>query len=90
MAYKQAKNSFTIPGIGKLVLVCHAPPRDTALDQVKPSVHAGSTAIRDFIEKHQPAYFFCGHIHEAEGIALEMGSTRAWNVGKKGYLLELD
>jgi Icc-related predicted phosphoesterase len=46
--------------------------------------------VREFIEKHQPAYFFCGHIHEAEGVAMEMGKTRAWNVGKQGYLLELD
>ena len=36
------------------------------------------------------AYFFCGHIHEAEGIAEKLGETRAMNVGKKGYLLELD
>jgi Icc-related predicted phosphoesterase len=75
--------------IEKLVLVCHAPPRDTALDQVKPGVHAGSTAVREFIEKRQPAYFFCGHIHEAEGVEIQMGRTRARNLGKKAYLLEL-
>ena len=34
-------------------------------------------------------YFFCGHIHEAEGVVIQMGATRAQNVGKKGYLLEL-
>jgi Icc-related predicted phosphoesterase len=73
-----------------LVLVCHAPPYGTALDQIRPGTHAGSTAVRDFIAKAQPAYFFCGHIHEAEGAAIEMGRTRCWNVGKKGYLLELD
>jgi Icc-related predicted phosphoesterase len=72
-----------------LVLVCHAPPRDTALDQVHPGLHAGSTAVREFIEKRQPEYFFCGHIHEAEGVEIQMGRTRARNVGKKAYLLEL-
>jgi Icc-related predicted phosphoesterase len=46
--------------------------------------------VREFIEKHQPEYFFCGHIHEAEGVTIEMGRTRAMNVGKKGYLLELE
>ena len=73
-----------------LVLVCHAPPHGTELDRIRPGLHAGSTAVRDFIQKHQPEYFFCGHIHEAEGVAIEMGKTRARNVGKKGYLLELE
>jgi Icc-related predicted phosphoesterase len=76
------------------VLICHAPPLDTALDRIpliasKEGLHAGSRAVRDFIEKHQPAYFFCGHIHEAEGVVIHMGATRAMNVGKKGYLLEI-
>jgi uncharacterized protein len=73
-----------------MVLVCHAPPYGTALDQVRPGLHAGSTAVRDFIERCQPAYFFCGHIHEAEGVSIEMGRTRAHNVGKKAHLLELE
>jgi Icc-related predicted phosphoesterase len=71
------------------VLICHAPPLDTALDRIKEGLHGGSSAVRDFIEKHQPAHFFCGHIHEAEGVVLQMGATRAMNVGKKGYLLEV-
>lgn len=77
-------------GIERLVLVCHAPPYGTALDRIRPGLHAGSTAVRDFVVKQQPAYFFCGHIHEAEGVEIEMGRTRCRNVGKQGYLLELD
>jgi len=72
-----------------LALICHAPPFGTPLDQIRPGLHAGSTAVRDFIEKHQPEYFFCGHIHEAEGAFIRMGRTQAWNVGKAGHLLEL-
>jgi uncharacterized protein len=72
-----------------LVLVCHAPPHATALDRILPGLHAGSRSVREFIEAHQPEYFFCGHIHEAEGRAIRMGRTRARNVGKSGYLLEL-
>lgn len=72
-----------------LVLICHAPPFDTALDQVRPGLHAGSTAVRDFIDRHQPELFFCGHIHEAEGVEITLGKTRARNVGKRGYMLEL-
>ena len=73
-----------------LVLICHTPPFETALDQIRPGLHAGSTAVRQFLEDRQPEYFFCGHIHEAEGVQLRMGKTFAMNVGKKGYLLELD
>jgi uncharacterized protein len=72
-----------------LVLICHAPPLDTALDRVREGLHAGSRSVREFIEKHQPIHFFCGHIHEAEGVVIKMGETQARNVGKKGYLLEL-
>jgi hypothetical protein len=73
-----------------LVLICHAPPYGTALDQVRKGLHAGSKSVRDFVDRHQPAYLFCGHIHEAEGVSVELGKTRAINVGKRGYLLELN
>lgn len=73
-----------------LVLVCHAPPYGTTLDRIRPGLHAGSRSVREFIGKQQPAYFFCGHIHEAEGVVEQIGATRAQNVGKAGYLLELE
>jgi Icc-related predicted phosphoesterase len=73
-----------------LVLICHAPPLDTTLDRVHEGLHAGSRAVREFIEKYQPRDFLCGHIHEAEGVVEQMGGTRAQNVGKRGYLLQLD
>jgi len=75
--------------LSPLVLICHAPPLDTPLDRIREGLHAGSRAVRDFIEARQPKHFFCGHIHEAEGVVTQMGATRAQNVGKKGYLLEL-
>lgn len=73
-----------------LVLVCHCPPYGTALDRIREGRHAGSRSVREFIEKRQPAWFFCGHIHEAEGVSVQLGATRAQNVGKRGYLLELN
>jgi Icc-related predicted phosphoesterase len=71
-----------------LILICHAPPYDTDLDRIHEGLHAGSRAVREFIEKYQPVHFFCGHIHEAEGVAIQLGKTRAMNVGKRGYLLK--
>lgn len=72
-----------------LVLVCHAPPLNSELDEAAGGGHFGSSAIRAFLDAHPTAYFFCGHIHEAAGRVVQMGPTLASNVGKKGYLLEL-
>jgi uncharacterized protein len=72
-----------------LVLICHCPPKDTPLDRAGEGKHFGSPAVRKFIDDEQPAYFFCGHIHEAEGVDAQIGETRGRNVGKRGYLLEL-
>jgi Icc-related predicted phosphoesterase len=73
-----------------LVLICHTPPKGTSLDRAGVGQHFGSQAVRDFIDKHQPAYFYCGHIHEAAGLADTIGGTRGWNVGKRGKILDLD
>ncbi len=73
-----------------LILICHAPPKGTKLDRVKQGVHAGSQAVADFIAQHEPRLFFCGHIHEAEGVEERIGSTVGRNLGKKGYLLDFD
>jgi len=76
-------------GINPLVLICHCPPHGTVLDRVRLGLHAGSRSVRKFIEDHQPEFFFCGHIHEAAGVSTLLGKTRAFNVGPRGYLLEL-
>jgi Icc-related predicted phosphoesterase len=76
--------------LSPLVMICHAPPHGTTLDRIRPNLHAGSQAVGEFIVRHQPDYFFCGHIHEAAGAREELGRTLAVNVGKQGYLLELN
>ena len=86
----QTNVSVSSAGLAPLVLICHAPPQGTKLYQIRPGLHAGSSAVKEFVEEHQPPYFFCGHIHEAEGVEVRLGKTLAVNVGKRGYLLELD
>ena len=83
-------NLAPFAGLSPLVLVCHAPPKDTALDEAVLGKHFGSPAIREFLDENQPAHFFCGHIHEAGGREMQIGDTHGVNVGKRGYLLELD
>jgi hypothetical protein len=77
-------------GLEPLILICHTPPKDSKLDRAGEGQHFGSTAVRDFIERHQPAYFYCGHIHEAAGQEETFGRTQGWNVGKRGEVLDLN
>ena len=72
-----------------LVLICHCPPKGTRLDRAREGQHFGSTSVREFIDRNQPVYFYCGHIHEAAGAEDTIGKTRGWNVGKRGQILEL-
>jgi len=84
-----ARRLSRFAGVPNLIMICHAPPYGAELDRVREGVHAGSRSVKQFIESSQPDYFFCGHIHEAEGRQIRMGKTTAINVGKRGYLLEL-
>jgi Icc-related predicted phosphoesterase len=76
-------------GIDPMVLICHCPPKGTKLDRAREGQHFGSTSVRAFIDRNQPAYFYSGHIHEAAGAEDMIGKTRGWNVGKRGQILEL-
>jgi uncharacterized protein len=84
---RERLNKFA--GLDPLALICHTPPKGTALDRAGEGKHFGSEAIREFIDREQPRYFFCGHIHEAAGQEATLGRTAGWNVGKRGHLLEL-
>jgi Icc-related predicted phosphoesterase len=77
-------------GLSPLALVVHFPPWNTKLDEVAPGRHAGSRVLRDWVERVQPAWLFCGHIHECAGRTDQIGATKCFNVGKAGYLLEIE
>jgi Icc-related predicted phosphoesterase len=72
-----------------LYLVVHFPPCGTKLDEYSHGKHAGSTALREWVERVQPLYLFCGHIHETAGLSCRLGSTECINVGKYGFTFDL-
>jgi uncharacterized protein len=76
-------------GLRPLYLVVHFPPQGTRLDEFAPGKHAGSPTLRKWVERIQPAYLFCGHIHETAGLSDHIGATQCFNVGKQGYALEI-
>ena len=80
-----------------LIAVLHCPPYATELDQApvidsefrmktsggEPVMGSvGSTAVRDFIEEHQPLLGLHGHVHEAKG-AQYIGRTLCLNPGSE-------
>lgn len=76
-------------GHAPLYLAIHVPPFGTKLDEFAPGKHAGSTALRAWVERVQPAYLFCGHIHETAGLSDTIGATKCVNVGRRGLMFEI-
>ncbi|HYX87415.1 MAG TPA: hypothetical protein VE777_20790 [Gaiellales bacterium] len=101
----------TVPDPARCVFNLHVPPARTAIDQAplldatrKPVVRggavqmgpAGSNAVRNVIERHQPAVALHGHIHESRGV-VKLGRTVCINPGSEygegvlhGALVSLD
>ena len=71
------------PSLPRLVLVSHTPPHNSACDRLDNGTAVGSTAVREFIEEHQPDVCVCGHIHESRGEDL-IGRTHVINPGTLG------
>ena len=65
------------------VLLAHVPPQDTKADRTFFWVHAGSEAVRSFVDRVQPNLVFCGHIHEGRGVET-LGRTTIVNCGFGG------
>jgi uncharacterized protein len=71
----------------KFVLVTHAPPYGTNLDDL--GSHVGSKSIMQFVQECQPEILICGHIHECAGNQQKIKNTIAINPGPDGVMLEL-
>lgn len=76
MRARQDQQAFT----PATILVSHAPPSNTGVDRLTNGRHVGSTAVRSYIERYQPALCLTGHIHEARGED-QLGITRIVNPG---------
>lgn len=75
--------SLTVPdarGGIPVILISHVPPYNTRVDMLRNGKHVGSSAVRSYIEKHQPDVCITGHIHEARGEDY-IGKTHIVNPG---------
>lgn len=64
-----AKLIETLDNDDPIIFVSHPPPKDTEADMIYSGKHVGSTIVREFIDKFQPALILCGHIHESKSIS---------------------
>ncbi len=72
----------------KKIMVTHTPPYDTNLDELG-WTKAGSISIRKMIERIQPDFCLCGHIHETFGFEDKIGKTKIINVGRTGKMIKI-
>ncbi len=71
----------------KLILVTHAPPYNTRLDDL--GGHVGNKSITEFIHKYKPMLAVSGHLHENAGIEDRMNDTLVINPGPDGMIFDL-
>jgi Icc-related predicted phosphoesterase len=63
-----AMDAVAVPEAGvPLVLVSHAPPRNSGADRLPSGASAGSEAVAAWVRARRPNLVLCGHIHEAVG-----------------------
>jgi len=74
----------------KLVLITHAPPHGTNLDDVFGS-HVGSKTFIKFIKKYKDhlCLYLCGHIHECMKNTSKVGKCLMANPGADGMVFRI-
>ncbi len=86
--FEKAMNKFKNLKGKRFVLITHAPPYDTKLDELMEG-HCGNISIRRFIEQFKPEVAVSGHIHENDGKTDYIGKTKVINPGYKGKIISL-
>ncbi len=72
----------------KKIMITHVHPSGSLIEKFT-RFFPGSIAVREAIERFQPDFAFCGHVHEAEGIEEKIGKTKLINVGRRGKIIEI-
>ena len=86
--FERFTHNYARQNKNRLVLVTHAPPYNTKLDELGHE-HHGNKSLREFIERHKPELVICGHFHENHGKSDHIGATIVVNPGPNGMIIEL-
>jgi Icc-related predicted phosphoesterase len=65
------------------VLCAHVPPavEDLTYDVIAEYNEPGSESLLKYIDEHHPTHMYFGHVHNPKVAEVELGSTRAVNIG---------
>lgn len=69
------------------ILISHSPAKGV-VDEITGGLSLGSTAVRDWVQNHQPRLMLCGHIHDSWGQEGRIGTTQILNLGPKGAMID--
>ncbi|MBI2672891.1 metallophosphoesterase [Candidatus Woesearchaeota archaeon] len=83
--YNLKKGFRGVKNLKKKVMVTHVHPDKGIMARFVP----GSSGVRKAIEEFKPDILICSHVHEAEGLEDQIGSTKVINVSKSGKILEI-
>ena len=72
------------------IVLCHAPPYGTALDEVEPDWHVGNESLRELIIRRRPMLVLCGHIHECFHKHDTLAGATLINPGPEGEIIEVE
>ena len=74
---------------GQTIVVTHAPPHGTAMDQPEPGWHVGSDTLAEFIQRRRPMLVVVGHIHEGFHERDLVAGVPVINPGPDGEIVEV-
>ena len=74
--------------VRKKIMMTHVHPAGSKMEMLSNFV-SGSTGVMEAIKQFKPDILLCSHVHEAEGLEEQIGTTLVINVGRKGKVLDL-
>jgi len=90
--FREVSEEFIAEELDKIdgkdaIILAHQPPFEAG-DRIPSGANVGSTAVREWIEKEQPKYWLCGHVHEGSGEYI-VGETKVINVAQSFVEIEI-
>lgn len=85
---EEEAEALLAPMQGAEILISHSPPKGV-VDRSSRGQSLGSTAIRAAIERDQPRFCLCGHIHDSRGQSGTIGATNVHNLGPTATWFDL-
>ena len=87
IVYDELKNAHKkIKNLKKKIMISHCPPEGSKIELLG---CPGSQGVRKALDKFQPDFLICGHMHEGGGLIETIGKTTVINVARKPIVFEI-